>query len=119
MSQRLNAPPEIRTSHTRETPAFFDANPELKEAYRTPVKNLPAEQQERAMTTIAARVLHTVMAAQAKRRRKGLNTVRQREAVNHGRRRGPNGGIVCCRLLPSAVTRRKTPNFIKCRPAKA
>ena len=44
-----------------ETPAFFDANPELKEAYRKPVKNLPAEQQERAMTTIAARVLHTVM----------------------------------------------------------
>jgi hypothetical protein len=45
----------------RQTPAFFDANPELKEAYRKPVKNLPAEQQERAMTTIAARVLHTVM----------------------------------------------------------
>jgi hypothetical protein len=57
----LNALPEIRTSLTRETPAFFDANPELKEAYRKPVKNLPAEQQERAMTTIAARVLHTVM----------------------------------------------------------
>jgi len=57
----LNPLPEIRTSLTRETPAFFDANPELKEAYRKPVKNLPAEQQERAMTTIAARVLHTVM----------------------------------------------------------
>jgi len=42
----LNALPEIRTSLTRETPAFFDANPELKEAYRKPVKNLPAEQQE-------------------------------------------------------------------------
>jgi hypothetical protein len=26
-----------------KTPAFFDANPELKEAYRKPVKNLPAE----------------------------------------------------------------------------
>jgi hypothetical protein len=47
-------PPEIRTTLTRETPAFFDGNPELKEAYRKPVKNLPAEQQERAMTTIAA-----------------------------------------------------------------
>jgi hypothetical protein len=34
----LNAPPEVRTSLTRETPAFFDANPELKEAYRKPVK---------------------------------------------------------------------------------
>jgi hypothetical protein len=60
-SQRLNAPPEIGTSLTPETPAFFDANPELKEAYRKPVKNLPAEQQERAMTTIVARMLRTVM----------------------------------------------------------
>jgi hypothetical protein len=57
----LKALPEIRTSLKRETPAFFDANPELKEAYRKPVKNLPGEQQERAMTTIAARVPHTVM----------------------------------------------------------
>jgi hypothetical protein len=56
----INAPPEIRTSLTRETPAFSDANLELKEAYRKPVKNLSAERQERAMTTIAARVLHTV-----------------------------------------------------------
>jgi hypothetical protein len=32
----------------RKTPAFFDANPELKEAYRKPVKNLPAEPSARA-----------------------------------------------------------------------
>jgi hypothetical protein len=32
----------------RETPAFFDANPELKEACRKPVKNLPAEPSARA-----------------------------------------------------------------------
>jgi hypothetical protein len=39
----------------------LDANPELKEAYRKLVKNLPAEQQDRAMTTIAARTLRTVI----------------------------------------------------------
>ena len=38
----LKALPQIRPSLTRETPAFFDANPELKEAYRKPVKNLPS-----------------------------------------------------------------------------
>ena len=32
----------------RKTAAFFDANPELKEAYRKPVKNLPAEPSARA-----------------------------------------------------------------------
>src|SRR5438270_4102646 len=35
----------------------LEANPELKEAYRKLVKNLPAEQQERAMMSIAARTL--------------------------------------------------------------
>ncbi len=39
----------------------LDANPELKEAYRKLVKNLPAEQQEKAMATIAARTLRTIM----------------------------------------------------------
>ena len=38
----------------------LDANPELKEAYRKLVKNLPAEQQEKAMTSIAARTLRTI-----------------------------------------------------------
>jgi hypothetical protein len=38
----------------------LEANPELKEAYRKLVKNLPAEQQERAMMSIAARTLRTV-----------------------------------------------------------
>src|SRR6266487_2326667 len=39
----------------------LNANPELKEAYRKLVKNLPAEQQEKAMATIAARTLRTIM----------------------------------------------------------
>ena len=38
----------------------LEANPELKEAYRKLVKNLPAEQQERAMMSIAARTLLTI-----------------------------------------------------------
>jgi hypothetical protein len=32
----------------------------LKEAYRKLGKNLPAEQQEKAMMSIAARTLHTI-----------------------------------------------------------
>jgi hypothetical protein len=40
--------------------AQLDANPELKEAYRKLVKNLPVEQQEKAMASIAARTLRTV-----------------------------------------------------------
>jgi hypothetical protein len=39
----------------------LNANPELKEAYRKLVKNLPAEQQEKAMATIAARTLRTII----------------------------------------------------------
>ncbi len=39
----------------------LDQNPELKEAYRKLVKNLPADQQEKAMTSIAARTLRTVI----------------------------------------------------------
>jgi hypothetical protein len=46
----------IRASVTKQ----LDANPELKEAYRKLVKNLPAEQQERAMMSIAARTLRTI-----------------------------------------------------------
>jgi hypothetical protein len=38
----------------------LEENPELKEAYRTLVKNLPADQQEKAMATLAARTLRTV-----------------------------------------------------------
>ncbi len=38
----------------------LEANPELKEAYRKLVKNLPAEQQEKAMASIAARTLRTI-----------------------------------------------------------
>jgi hypothetical protein len=47
----------IRASVTKQ----LNANPELKEAYRKLVKNLPAEQQEKAMATIAARTLRTIM----------------------------------------------------------
>ena len=46
----------IRASVTKQ----LEANPELKEAYRKLVKNLPAEQQERAMMSIAARTLRTI-----------------------------------------------------------
>jgi len=46
----------IRASVTKQ----LEANPELKEAYRKLVKNLHAEQQERAMMSIAARTLRTV-----------------------------------------------------------
>jgi hypothetical protein len=46
----------IRASVTKQ----LETNPELKEAYRKLVKNLPAEQQERAMMSIAARTLRTI-----------------------------------------------------------
>ena len=54
---RIDRRQRIRASVLKQ----LDANPELKEAYRKLVKNLPAEQQERAMTTIAARTLRTVI----------------------------------------------------------
>lgn len=38
----------------------LEENPELKEAYRNLVKNLPAEQQEKAMTSLAMRTMNTV-----------------------------------------------------------
>ncbi len=38
----------------------LDENPEMKQAYQTLVKNLPAEQQEKAMLTIAMRTSRTV-----------------------------------------------------------
>ncbi len=38
----------------------LDENPELKEAYRNLVKNLPAEQQEKAIASLAARTMRTV-----------------------------------------------------------
>ncbi|MEO6750455.1 MAG: hypothetical protein ABIP85_01630 [Chthoniobacteraceae bacterium] len=38
----------------------LDENPELKEAYRTLVKNLPAEQQEKAMASIAMQTQRTI-----------------------------------------------------------
>ena len=50
----------VRTSVMKQ----LEANPELKEAYRKLVKNLPAEQQEKAMASIAARTLRTVVPRQ-------------------------------------------------------
>ena len=38
----------------------LDENPELKEAYRTLVKNLPADQQEKAMASIALQAQRTI-----------------------------------------------------------
>jgi hypothetical protein len=38
----------------------LDENPELKEAYRTLVKDLPAEQQEKAMASIATRTMRSI-----------------------------------------------------------
>jgi hypothetical protein len=38
----------------------LEQNPELKEAYQKLVKNLPADQQEKAIATIAARTLRTI-----------------------------------------------------------
>jgi hypothetical protein len=38
----------------------LDENPEMKEAYRTLVKNLPEEQQEKAMVSLAMRTSKTV-----------------------------------------------------------
>ena len=49
----------------------LEANPELKEAYRKLVKNLPAEQQERAMMSIAARTLRTVAPRQQQQQSQG------------------------------------------------
>jgi hypothetical protein len=54
---RIDRRQRIRASVLKQ----LDANPELKEAYRKLVKNLPAEQQDRAMTTIAARTLRTII----------------------------------------------------------
>jgi hypothetical protein len=42
----------------------LDENPELKEAYRALVKNLPADQQEKAMASIAARTMRTIVPPQ-------------------------------------------------------
>lgn len=42
----------------------LDENPELKEAYRALVKNLPADQQEKAMASIAARTMRTIAPTQ-------------------------------------------------------
>ena len=53
---KLDRRERIRASVMKQ----LDANPELKEAYKKLVKNLPVEQQERAMMSIASRTLRTI-----------------------------------------------------------
>lgn len=53
---KLDRRERIRASVMKQ----LEANPELKEAYKKLVKNLPAEQQERAMMSIASRTLRTI-----------------------------------------------------------
>lgn len=53
---KLERRERIRASVVKQ----LEANPELKEAYRKLVKNLPAEQQEKAMMSIAARTLRAI-----------------------------------------------------------
>lgn len=53
---KLDRRERIRASVMKQ----LEANPELKEAYQKLVKNLPVEQQERAMMSIASRTLRTV-----------------------------------------------------------
>jgi hypothetical protein len=38
----------------------LDENPEMKQAYETLVKNLPEDQREKMMTTLAARTMRTI-----------------------------------------------------------
>ncbi len=54
--QKLDRREKMRTSILKR----LDENPEMKEAYRTLVKNLPAEKQEAAMVTLAMRTNRTV-----------------------------------------------------------
>jgi hypothetical protein len=53
---KLERRERVRTSVMKQ----LEANPELKEAYRKRVKNLSAEQQKKAMASIAARTLRTI-----------------------------------------------------------
>ncbi len=53
---KLERRERVRTSVMKQ----LEANPELKEAYQKLVKNLPAEQQERAMMSIASRTLRAI-----------------------------------------------------------
>ena len=53
---KLDRRERIRASVMKQ----LEANPELKEAYKKLVKNLTAEQQERAMMSIASRTLRTI-----------------------------------------------------------
>ena len=49
----------------------LDENPELKEAYRNLVKNLPADQQETAIATLAMRTMRMVAPPQAPQQAQG------------------------------------------------
>jgi hypothetical protein len=54
--QKLDRREKMRTSILKK----LDENPEMKEAFRTLVKNLPAEQQEKAMVSLAMRTNRTI-----------------------------------------------------------
>lgn len=54
--QKLDRREKMRTSILKK----LDQNPEMKEAFRTLVKNLPAEQQEKAMVSLAMRTNRTI-----------------------------------------------------------
>lgn len=58
--QKLERKERMRTGILKK----LEENPELKEAYRTLVKNLPAEQQEKAMASLAMRTMNTVAPTQ-------------------------------------------------------
>jgi hypothetical protein len=58
--QKLERKERMRTNILKK----LEENPELKEAYRTLVKNLPAEQQEKAMAALAMRTMKTVAPSQ-------------------------------------------------------
>jgi hypothetical protein len=54
--QKLDRREKMRTSILKK----LDENPEMKEAYRTLVKNLPTEKQEAAMVSLAMRTNRTI-----------------------------------------------------------
>ena len=50
----------------------LDQNPEMKAAYETLVKNLPEDQREKMMTTLAARTLRSVTPREPRERQGGV-----------------------------------------------
>ena len=59
-----SAPPETTTYR-------INANPELKQAYETLVKNVPEDQREEVMTQLARQTQRTVARSQGQQQAKG------------------------------------------------